>query len=251
MDESVRALERDSEAGDLETQTALLAQHLRSGGLSAERLDLLCILDHPPARALRGKDAPRGWTNMVGGGSRNQGWYSLNWVRRLQTCGREVPVRAGVAAARYLAKVRGCTHPAPNLDRVEAWTDDPSNKGLKVLRAAVVLEDDAGHPDPFYAAVESAAVEWVHQKTPKQAMLKAGIRGFMLAAIRLTHPTKADIEYDHSTGKDLNEIHGAVRSALLEWVLKPLGAPASAWESPDPGCYAQPWRANDPDPVDD
>jgi len=109
MDERLRELERRAATGDVEAQGALLNQRVQINDLEREQIELLAYLQYPPAWAALG------WQHLKDSYQSGRGEYAsfdrgsvvtydvplslVSFAHGLRRWGREVCLRAGVAAA--------------------------------------------------------------------------------------------------------------------------------------------------------
>lgn len=120
-DTDLRTLERRAALGDPQAQARHLLQRMRVGELPLRRISLLAYLGEPGARAALGDEAPRPSAELE------------TWARALAGWGREVAVRATVAATEAaLAAPAGVAEPC--LDAARAWLTCPCDAHARAAR---------------------------------------------------------------------------------------------------------------------
>lgn len=203
MDEELRRLQRQANAGDHDAAARLLVRRLRIGELGREGVELAAYLGHDAAsRAVPELDPE------------TEGREAL--VEGLARWGKEAFVRAAVAAAyavlpRFEEVLTHDDKPRKAIAQAEEWIACPCEAHRVAARLAADAADDAAREASLAEAGddESAFAAW----TARNAALAAAAHDLRHAA----HEALMTIE--EAAAVEVCDVDALVRQALLDWAL--------------------------------
>lgn len=218
-DERLRELERrwrETRAAD--DEAAYLAERVRVGDLTSERLSLAAYVGHPAA------------AKAIGDGPSDTLLDPIELVEGLERWGRAVTVRACVAAATSILRWWERDHPtdgsvARTLEAVRAWTDCPCSSHADAARGEAgeipTYAENAGRWSERAAEAAWGAVRAIAWEPPPQEIDQA--------------PGLADaVVFAQEVVGDDEALRQHIMRAIAEWALGPSHLPATPAES-DPG----------------
>ncbi len=228
MDERLRKLEREANQGDAGATVRLLVERVRLGQVSDGRLRLAAYLGEPTARELLG--------DRETSAAKNAPADALEWVRALETHGREACVRAALTAARR--NVPASAHPvsadvATALDATASWLVCPCESHQANVRQTLEAALGSLFRRPRYsytpevfnggrAGVAAAAVV-LHPSTLLNRFYQPliaqslGLRSYTYSLGTLTAAAFYwTLALGHCTRDELRE---SIRSDLIAWAL--------------------------------
>lgn len=181
---------------DVVVKASKLLRRVRRGDLSRDRLEILALIDYPPAVEALGAEAPSVPRDMK------------RWIKKLDAYGPGVSARMIVTCARLLLPVlveAGAAAATEADDAVrmgEAWLEDPSEATARTALMA--------HSRAVAAAVR------VRTDAEETAALVAAF-----AALVPTTPIPAmDIVADTADTLSAEAVRRAVRRDLARWALR-------------------------------